>query len=107
MRSFTSETELLYLGIYGLWVFLFCLPIIGFQFISANFFQAIGKGFTSMFLNLLRQLILLIPMLLIFPYFLGLNGVWLSSPVSDISAAIITAVVLLRELGKWEAEREQ
>ncbi|MGI6422513.1 MAG: MATE family efflux transporter [Syntrophomonadaceae bacterium] len=107
MRSFTSETELLDLGIYGLRVFLFCLPIIGFQIISANFFQAIGKGFTSMFLNLLRQLILLIPMLLIFPYFLGLNGVWLSSPVSDISAAIITAVVLLRELGKWEAEREQ
>lgn len=106
MRSFTSEQELLDLGIHGLRVFLLCLPIIGFQIISANFFQAIGKGFASMFLNLLRQVILLIPMLLVFPYFLGLNGVWLSSPVSDISAAIITAVVLFRELGKWQPETE-
>ncbi|NLO20448.1 MAG: MATE family efflux transporter [Syntrophomonadaceae bacterium] len=107
MRSFSSEQELLNLGIHGLRVFLLCLPIIGFQIISANFFQAIGKGFTSMFLNLLRQVIFLIPMLLIFPHFFQLNGIWLSSPVSDLAASSVTALVLLRHLRKLDINRDQ
>ena len=107
MRAFSSEQELLNLGIHGLRVFLLCLPIIGFQIISANFFQAIGKGFTSMFLNLLRQVIFLIPMLLIFPHFFQLNGIWLSSPVSDLAASSVTALVLLRHLRKLDINRDQ
>lgn len=104
MKSFTSEPELLDMGIPGLRIFLLCLPVIGFQIIGANFFQAIGKGFTSMLLNILRQVILLIPMLLVFPYFLGLNGIWLSSPASDLSAMIITALVLFKELRNWQPQ---
>ncbi len=107
MESFTSDKELLQIGIHGIRIFLLALPVIGFQIISANFFQAIGKGLISMFLNLLRQVILLIPMLLIFPHFFHLNGIWLSSPVSDATASILTAIVLFSALRKLDLNQRR
>ncbi len=107
MAAFTSEKELVQLGTHGIRIFLLCMPVIGFQIISANFFQAIGQGLTSMFLNMLRQVIFLIPMLLIFPHFFHLDGIWLSSPVSDFTASMVTAVVLFRHLNKLSPKQQQ
>ncbi len=107
MKAFTSDQELLQIGIHGIHIFLLCLPVIGFQIVSANFFQAIGKGFTSMFLNMLRQVILLIPMLLTFPHFFHLDGIWFSSPASDFTASMITAIVLFRELRKLDMKQSK
>lgn len=80
------------------------LPLVGFQVIAANFFQNIGKAKLATFLSLLRQLIILVPALLILPEFLGLKGVWLCSPVSDVTSAIITGIFLIWQLNKLGQE---
>ena len=82
------------------------LPSIGFQKVSANFFQSIGKAKISIFLGLLRQVILLIPLYLILPKFLGLTGVWLAGPISDAIAALITGLMLYKELKKLNKAHE-
>ncbi|MDD3364360.1 MAG: MATE family efflux transporter [Syntrophomonas sp.] len=102
MGAFSSDEDLLRIGTHGMRIFLLLLPVVGFQIVSANFFQAIGQALTSMILSMLRQVILLIPLLLILPRFLGLNGIWYASPASDLMASIVTAIVLfvkLRQLG--------
>jgi putative MATE family efflux protein len=100
----SSDPVLLELADQGLRIFLFTLPLVGFQVISANFFQNIGKAKLATFLSLLRQLIILVPALLILPEFLGLKGVWLCSPVSDVTSAIITGAFLIWQINKLGQE---
>lgn len=105
IKVFNSEPELIDIGKNGLRIFLFMLPVIGFQVISSNYFQSIGKAKISMFLSLLRQVILLIPCMIILPKFFGLNGVWLAGPVCDSIASVITGIMFYRsvkKLGKVE-----
>ncbi|MFA7165406.1 MAG: MATE family efflux transporter [Desulfoplanes sp.] len=75
------------------------LPLIGFQFVTANYFQAIGNARVAMFLSLSRQVVLLLPMLVVLPLFLGLEGLWMAGPLSDLASALIAAYMLARELG--------
>lgn len=92
---FNREEQLMDIAISGLRIFLFALPVVGVQVISSNYFQSIGKAKISMFLSLLRQVILLIPCLIILPRIggLGLTGVWLAGAVSDAGAALITGII--------------
>ncbi len=85
------------LGVEGIHLFLLMLPVIGFQVIVGNYFQSTGKASKAVFLTLLRQVIVLIPLLLVLPPMLGLKGVWLSAPISDTVAASICAVFLFVE----------
>lgn len=94
--AFNNEEELLNIGIKGMRIFLCMLPLVGGQIIVTNYFQSIGMVKISMFLSLLRQVLLLIPALIILPMFLGLTGVWLSGAVSDFISVIITTVVFIR-----------
>ncbi|MFA5649347.1 MAG: MATE family efflux transporter, partial [Bacteroidales bacterium] len=57
-----------------------------------------GKALISAFISLLRQVIVLIPILLIFPTFWGITGVWVSAPISDIIAGVISYFFLSREI---------
>ncbi|MCL6477263.1 MAG: MATE family efflux transporter [Peptococcaceae bacterium] len=98
MRMFNSNQELIQLGSNGLNLFLIMLPVIGFQIISANYFQAVGKAGYAIVFNLLRQIIILIPMVYILPKFFGLTGIWLAGPVSDFGAFLLTGAFLLREI---------
>ena len=93
---FNSDPELIRIGVSGMRVFLFMLPLIGGQIVVANYFQSIGKVKISMFLSLLRQVILLIPCLLIIPMFKGLLGVWLAGAVSDFIACIVTVIIFVK-----------
>jgi Na+-driven multidrug efflux pump len=70
-------------------------PVVGFQMIISNFFQSIGKAKISIFLSLTRQLIFLVPSLLILPRIMGLNGAWASFPVADGLAAFVAAITLI------------
>ena len=105
IRLFNGNQELVQLGSDGLRLFLLMLPIIGFQIISANYFQAVGKAGYAIVFNLLRQIILLIPLIYILPKFWGLTGIWLAGPISDVGAALLTGIFMLREL-KSLASRE-
>jgi putative MATE family efflux protein len=100
VRLFNGNIELVRLGSTGLKLYLAMLPIIGFQLIGANYFQAVGKAGYAIVFNLLRQIILLIPMVYLLPRFWGLNGIWLAGPVSDLGAALVTACFLVREMKK-------
>jgi Na+-driven multidrug efflux pump len=69
-------------------------PIVGFQMVVANFFQSIGQAQKSVLLSSMRQLLMLIPLLLILPDYFGLDGVWWSMPVSDFLSTVVAAVLL-------------
>jgi len=99
IRLFNNQSdELLEIGVNGLRIFLAALPIIGFQIIVSNYFQSIGKAGIAAFLSMLRQVIVLIPVLLVLPRYLGLTGVWLASPVADVASAIVVSFLLVKEI---------
>lgn len=107
IKMFNDDAELIRIGVQGMRIFLFMIPVIGFQIISTNFFQSIGKAKISMFLSLLRQVIILIPMLIILPKFFGLTGVWIAGPIADGTASLITGVFLIREFKKLNKLQRQ
>lgn len=81
------------------WVFA-ATPIIAVQLIGAAYFQAIGKAKQALLLTLTRQGFFFIPLILILPLFYGELGVWISFPISDILATIVTGYFLNREIIK-------
>ncbi len=102
----TDNPEMIGMAVEGMRIYLAALPIVGFQIVAANFFQSIGKAKMATFLSLLRQLIILLPLLLILPGFWGLAGVWLCGPVADTFSAVITGFFLARQLKKLTADQE-
>lgn len=96
--AFTNNSELIDLATVGLRLNLIMFPVVGFQIVSSNFFQSIGKAKISIFLSLTRQVLFLIPALLILPRFFGLNGVWLGGPVADFTSTLLTLFVLQWQL---------
>jgi putative MATE family efflux protein len=96
----SKNQELLNIGIPGLRIFLLMLPIIGFQIAGSNYYQAVGQAKTAAFLALTRQIIFLLPMILILPYYFKLNGVWIAGSVSDFLSSLVTGWFILREVIK-------
>lgn len=93
-----NDPELIALSSRVMRIFLMMLPIIGFQIVSANYFQAVGKPRQAMILSLSRQVLLLIPALLILPRYFGLNGVFYAGPVADFGSSVVTGIWLYFEL---------
>ena len=79
-------------------IFLFMVLINGVQLLSSNFFAAIGKPLKGMFLSLTRQVIFLIPLLLILPVFFGIDGIMFSAPIADTIAFLVTVFFISREM---------
>lgn len=96
------DAELMELAVQAMRVVMVTFPVIGLQIVGANFFQAIGKPKQSAFLSLSRRVLLIIPLLLILPRFLGLRGVFLAYPFSDLVAVLITVWMLWREFGNLD-----
>jgi len=103
---FSNDSELIELGAKGLKRVLIFMPIIGFQIVSSAYFQAVGKPKQSMLLSLSRQVLLLIPMILILPKFMGLMGLFTAGPVADLSSSILTAIFLFYELKHLDEKKE-
>ena len=103
-QVFTSEPKLIECASWAMRVMCMFMPVIGFQLVATNFFQSIGKVNRSIFLSLTRQVLMLIPLLIILPHFFGINGVWYSMPISDIVAAILTVITLVLQFREWEKE---
>jgi Na+-driven multidrug efflux pump len=99
LKAFAKDApDLVKLGSRGMRIDLMFLPIVGYQIIASNYFQAVGKAKISIFLSFLRQVIVLIPIILVLPKFLGLDGLWLSQPIADIVATLLTSLFLFREI---------
>ena len=99
VKLFESKNpELLEIGTNGLRIFMAAWGLVGFQIVASSYYQAIGKAGMATFLSLLRQVIVMIPVLIILPKYLGLTGVWLAGPISDIVSAMVFAVFLIHEI---------
>lgn len=72
--------------------------VIGFQIVCANYFQAVGKGVKATVLSLSRQVLLLIPLILILPHFWGIEGVWRTAPIADGLSTLITGLFIYFEM---------
>ncbi|NLZ39150.1 MAG: MATE family efflux transporter [Firmicutes bacterium] len=104
---FTTEAELIAVGTEGIRIYMLFLPIIGFQIIGASYFQTVGRAKHAVFQNLTRQVLFLIPALLILPRFLQLKGVWAAQAVADGLSVLVTGYFVWREvrqLDRKEAE---
>lgn len=81
-------------------IFLFMVIINGVQLISSNFFAAIGKPVKGLVLSMTRQVIFLIPLVLILPLFFGLDGILFAGPAADSIAFIVTIILIAQEMRK-------
>lgn len=104
VQTFNNDPGLVELGVECMRTISLLLPLVGPGIVMSSTFQAVGKGFTAMWLSLLRQVILLLPLAFILPRFLGINGVWLSFPVSDLISISITAYILFLYMRELERE---
>lgn len=96
VMMFTNDPELTDITINGMKIIVLMSPIVGFQIVVANFFQSIGMAKKSIFISVSRQLVMLVPFLIIFPEFWGTDGVWASIATADGISTIIAAVMLWR-----------
>lgn len=95
---FTSDETFVGIAAEGLRIVVIVFPIVGFQMVAANYFQSIGKAFNSVFLSATRQLLFLVPLLLILPPYWGVLGVWASMPIADFISTLLSVILLRREL---------
>jgi putative MATE family efflux protein len=100
LSIFSKEQELLILAGRALQIMVIMFPVIGAQVVFSTYFQAAGRGLPSLLLSILREVLLFIPLLLIFSSLFGLDGVWFSRPVSDLLAFLFTFYLISRELNR-------
>ena len=98
LNIFSSDQELLDLGTHAMRIIVIMLPTIGFQVVVAGMYQAMGRAKEALILSSLRQVILLIPLILLLPHFFGLNGVWYSFFLADGFAVLVTWWMYKKEL---------
>ena len=95
---FTNDDKLISLALNGIKIYSITLPIIGISILGTVYFQSIGSAKVSMVLGLLRQVIILIPVILVVPKIYGLDGVWMSQPIADLGAMIVVGLFLIRDI---------
>ena len=99
-RIFTTDATLLDLSAHGIRINMLVFFVVGSQAVITNFFQSIGKVRISIFLSLTRQLIVLLPLAFLLPFFWQLDGVWYAMPLSDLTSAVMTIPILFWYLRK-------
>ncbi len=99
-RLFSVDTYLVNITASGLSIYASTFFVVGFHIIVTNYFQSIGRAKISIFLSLSRQILLLIPFILLFPPIWGLTGAWMAQPVSNIISAAIAVIILSLHLKK-------
>lgn len=106
-KLFTDDAELIAISSHGLRIVLAMFPFVGFQMVTSNFFQSIGMAPKAIFLSLTRQLLFLVPFLLILPDFYGPDGVWMSMPMADAAATTLAAILLWKQFRKFRRMHAQ
>lgn len=102
-EQFSTDPTLIAVANEALWISFLAFPIVGMQMVIGNFYQAIGHAKLAIFLSITRQLLFLIPLLLIFPHFWEMQGVWISMPVSDTLSAILNVIFIWSFLRNYSA----
>ncbi len=102
-----GDPELVQMGARGLRIYLSFLPFVGLHMMSVMYYQALGKATQAITLNLLRKVAIFLPALYILPKFLGLDGVWLATPIADGLACLFALAMIWfdqKKIGKIEGE---
>jgi Na+-driven multidrug efflux pump len=94
LRAFTNNKNIISIGITGFKYTILLLPITGFQLITTSYFQSIKQPVKAIIINVSRQFIFLIPALIILSPKMGLDGIWLSTPIADGLVIIPTIIIL-------------
>ncbi|KAB3524964.1 MATE family efflux transporter [Alkaliphilus serpentinus] len=97
MSIFSKDKELLDFAVSAIRIIVFALPLIGVQVVGASMYQAIGKAIPSIVLSMSRQVLFLIPLVLILPLFFKLQGVWIAFPIADLLSTLVTITLVARE----------
>ncbi len=99
-RIFTNDAQVIDIGTGALKIIVLGLPVVGVQIVSSSIYQSLGKAKPALFLSLLRQIILFIPLVLILPRIgnLGIVGIWLTYPLSDLASTAISAYMIKKEM---------
>ncbi len=92
-------------GIRYLRIFMMLIIISGIQPLTSNFFSSIGKARLGIFVSLTRNVLFLIPLVLIFPLWWGIDGIMYAGPVSDGAAFLLAMVFVIREMKKMEKQQ--
>lgn len=100
IKMFNSEAKVVSLGTTAIRIWFIFLPLLGAQIMAANYFQCIGKIKVASILNLLRQVILLIPLILLLAKLFGLEGIFWAVPLADLGAFIITIFLFSKAIKK-------
>jgi putative MATE family efflux protein len=98
MRIFTQDSELLSVSSYAAKRIFFVVYLVGFQMVSQTVFQALGKAVATFLATVSRQMLFLLPLILILPRFWQLEGLWLAVPIADVLSFILTLAIFLREM---------
>ena len=110
VSMFNQDPELLAFGDMAIYSWFLMLPLVGFQIIGANFFQAIGRSKSAMFLTLTRQIIFLIPAVLLFPRIWGIQGLLYAAPFADVLSTLLTGTfffMVMKDLTKLHHNTNQ
>ena len=102
-----NRSVLIELGVHAMRLCFLLSPLVGFQVVSASYFQATGKPREATFLMLSRQVFLLIPLVWILPKFFQLDGVWMALPISDGVSSLITGACLFFELRRLDSRHQE
>ena len=94
---FSTDADLINSGASALRIMVLASPLIGLNVIATTFFQSLGRARPSFFLSMCRQILFLIPLVMLLPHHFDLPGVWMAFPISDFMAAAISTFLLLKE----------
>ncbi len=106
-RLFTTDEQLIDIAARGIRINMILFPMIGSQAVITNFFQSIGMAKISIFLSLSRQMIYLLPLLVILPPLMGVDGVWWSLPISDALAFVTTWIIMIRYMRNFKRQHKE
>lgn len=103
---FTDDEQLISYACHALRIMVCVFPLVGFQMMSVGFFTAVGKAKKAVFLSLTRQLVFLVPLLSLLPMWLGVDGVWMSMPISDLLSVLTTGTMVYLQIRQFHQNPE-
>lgn len=94
LSLFNASDEMLRIGVPALRIISLCFVFAGFGIVCSSVFQALGNGVLSLITSITRQLVFILPLAYILGHYFGLNAVWYSIPLAEISSLILSTVFL-------------
>ena len=107
MHIFSTDAAFVSQGTHAMKLVFLAFCLVGFHIVGATVFQAIGKAVPTFILSTSRQILFLIPLILILPHFFGLNGIWLSFPVADTLSFMVTMAMVIPQMREFQRQQIQ